>query len=88
MVGGRPGKRSALVLGHHIHLSRNALYGSLRTQLRPLMHPTVYEPANEVKPRKNQEWHYNRETPCLADSQTCQTPDNSGTDHKRGKRTA
>jgi hypothetical protein len=50
------------------------------------MQPTVYEPANEVKPRKNQEWHYNRETPYLADSQTCQPPDNGGTDHKRGKR--
>src|SRR5258708_39298708 len=45
----------------------------------------VYEPANQVKPRKNQEWHYNRETPYLADSQTCQPPDNSGTDHKRRK---
>jgi len=50
------------------------------------MNPSVYEPANEVKPRKNQEWHYNRETPYLADAQMCQTPDNSGADHKRGKR--
>jgi hypothetical protein len=50
------------------------------------MHPPVYEPANEIKPSKDQEWHYNRETPYLADAQMGQTPDNDGTDHKRGKR--